>query len=253
MTTYISTNPSAAKQMKGRRLVAIVVAVCLLGWLVIHLARTREPSYEGRTLTEWLATGEKGEWLEPSSPHAYGFVEKSCAPIQAIGKKGIPTLLGLLKAHDSKTKAHDPKPRRFFVSLHDRQTLDHLQSLPDWFKQEMGVRGFTILGKDGISAVPELIKLLDDVTGDTGDNSVSFAASQALEQLLSSARKDKAICLPALRTVLNDSDGEWPLLAANRITAWFPEEAEKAGVYKKFPQLKPSSTNNVQTNAPAAK
>jgi len=232
--------------MKRARLITIVVAVLLFGWLTIHLARNKEPSYEGRTLTEWLATGEKGEWLEPSSPHAYWFVAKSCAPIQAIGTNGIPTLLGLLKAHDS-------KPKRFFVSLHDRQSLDHLRSLPDWFKQEMGVNGFAVLGKDGISAVPELVKLLHDGTGDNGDNSVSFAASQALEHLLNCVRDDKAICLPALRTVLNDPDGEWPLLAAYRIKDWFPEEAEKAGVYKKFPELNPASTNNVQTNAPAAK
>jgi hypothetical protein len=44
--------------MKRLRLIAMAVAVFLLGWLVIHPARSKEPTYQGRALTEWLRTGD---------------------------------------------------------------------------------------------------------------------------------------------------------------------------------------------------
>ena len=222
--------------MKRLRLIAIVMAIVLLGWLVIQLLRTKEPSYQGRTLTEWLQTGEKGEWVRPNSPHYYPLVTKSVAPVKAIGTNGIATFLRLIQAHDSKLK-------RFIRSLHDRQSLIDLRFLPDWEKQNMGIRGFMILGTNAISAVPALLQLMHDGNGDA-----AFGASYVLFGVLESFQRNKDICLPVLLKLLNDSDRDNQLSAANCMNAWFPGEAKKAGVYKKFPQLKPSNTSDIQIN-----
>jgi hypothetical protein len=218
------------------RLIVIVVAVFFLGCLAMHL--TKEPSYQGRPLTEWLQTGEKGERLGPTSPHYYQLVTKTEIPIQTIGTNGIPTLLRLIQAHDSKA-------RRAFLTWLDRQRWITLRPLPDWEKQNMGVRGFGLLGSNALPAVPALVQLTHDGNGD-----VAFTAGYVLFLVLDSFRRDKDISLPVLRQLLDDSDPEMQLNAANTMAVWFPEEAEKADVYGKIPQLRSSSTNIDQTHQP---
>jgi hypothetical protein len=219
--------------MRRLRLIAIVVAILFLCCLVIHF--TKEPSYQGRTLTEWLQTGEKGERLGPTSPHYYQLVTKTVVPIQTIGTNGIPTLLRLIQAYDSKA-------RRTFISWLDRQRWTTLRPLPDWEKQNMGVRGFGLLGTNALSAVPALIQLTHNGEGD-----VAFTAGYVLFLVLDSFRRDKDISLPVLRQLLNDSDPVMQLNAANTMAVWFPEEAEKADVYHKFPQLRSSSVQTAST------
>ena len=221
------------------RLIAVVMAVFFLGCLVIRL--NKAPTYQGRTLTEWLQTGEKGGRLGPTSPHYYQFVTKTAVPIQTFGTNAIPTLLRLIQASDSKA-------RRSFLSWLDGQRWIALQPLPDWEKRNMGVRGFGLLGTNALSAVPALVQLTHD-----GNADVAFTAGYVLFLVLDSFRGDKDISLPVLRQLINDSDPTMQLDAANTLAVWFPEEAEKSDVYNRFPQLRDSSTPVVQTDPTANK
>jgi len=202
-----------------RRILGIGVAVFLLFWLVIHPARPNEPSYRGRTLTDWLQTDENGKRLGPTSQHYYLIVTNSMVAIQAIGTNGIPTLLKLIQAHDS-------KPKIVLLSWLAHQRWLHTRVLPDWEKHNMGIRGLRILGTNAASAVPALIQLTHDGNGD-----VRFDAGYGLFVLLEECfRHDRDVCLPILLSLSNDSDSGMQFSAANTMAIWFPEEAEKAGV-----------------------
>ncbi|MDB6122823.1 MAG: hypothetical protein JWQ71_1816, partial [Pedosphaera sp.] len=94
--------------MKRLRLILIIVALLVVGWLVFRPARPKEPSYQGKRLTEWL------EYLDQSSfgPRTYpSFSRRQSATteeyktakraIQSIGTNAIPTLLRIMADRDS--------------------------------------------------------------------------------------------------------------------------------------------------------
>jgi hypothetical protein len=218
----------------------MVAAIFVIGLMVIYRTRTQEPSYHGRTLTDWLQTGQNGRRLGPSSPHYYPFVSSAVVPVQAIGTNGIPTLLSLIRTQDSKVK-------HFILTLSERHTWIKLPLLPDWEKQNMAVRGFMILGTNAISAAPELIQIIHEGNGDA-----PFAATYILFSVLKSVYLlgdgSRNLSLSILQELLHDSDRDVQLNAANCLRVWFPEEADKTGLYKRFPQLKAPSTNNLEND-----
>jgi hypothetical protein len=115
----------------------------------------------------------------------------------------------------------------------------------------MAVTGIEILGKDATPAIPALIRLTRQ-----GDMETRTCALISLESI----RPPKEVFLPVLITLLNNSDKSdrdpEPSLgwrAANILNNLYPEEAEKAGVYKKFPELKPAGANASQITLPHAK
>ena len=81
----------------------------------------------------------------------------------------------------------------------------------------MGVRGFEALGTNAISAVPALIQLTHD-----GNGAVGFDALFSLFIVLDCFHRDKDICLPVLLKLLNDSDRDMQLSAANTMAVLVP-------------------------------
>lgn len=240
-TTTLSAEPPAGSSMKRLQSTGVAAAVFLLGCWTVYLARIKEPSYQGRTLSQWLQTGDKGERLGPTSQHDYQVVTRTGSPIRSIGTNGIPTLLRLIQTHDSRLK-------RSCLSWLARHQSIKSRLLPDWEKQNMGVRGFGILGTNAISAIPALVQLTHNRNGD-----VQFTAGYVLFLVLGSLRHNKDVCMPVLQVLLDDSDRTIRLEAANTMAVWFPDEAGKAGVYQTFPQLKPPGTNNIPTNGQVLK
>ena len=178
-----------------------------------------------------METGENGGRLGPTSPHDYRLVAISKTPLQTIGTNGIPTLLRLIQTHDSKS-------RRALLSWLDRQRWITLRALPDWEKQNRGVRGFCLLGTYGLVAVPALIRLSHN-----GHDDVAFTAAYALFSVLDSVRADPAVALPILRQLMCEGAPDTQLNAANTLAVWFPREAGRAGVYTQFPELRLSNAN----------
>jgi hypothetical protein len=79
--------------MKRLQIIAIAVAVLLTGLLVIHLATPSEPSYQERTLTQWVREYSR---LRTFDVPFQGLEESrsNCEhAIQEIGPAAIPTLL----------------------------------------------------------------------------------------------------------------------------------------------------------------
>jgi HEAT repeat protein len=106
--------------------------------------------------------------------------------------------------------------------------LTGLLNDPNRSIQINAAHGLEQYGPDAKMAVPVLVQLLGDE-----DRSVSDTVRRALTKI--------------------DPDGRAREISDEITSQLFPEAAEKAGVYKEFPQLKISSTNNVSTNAPVAR
>lgn len=78
---------------KRRTLIAIgIIAFTALAWLFM---RPSQPTYDGETLTHWIAVLGSSDTDEEA--HAF-------AAIQAIGTNGLPTILRLLESGDSGMK-----------------------------------------------------------------------------------------------------------------------------------------------------
>src|SRR4051812_23901697 len=86
--------PHNTAMKRPRILFFVTVGILLLtfGWFV---SRTREPSYQGRTLTEWLRSAAD------TYPEADS---EEVRAIHHIGSNAIPTLLAYAAAKDSPVK-----------------------------------------------------------------------------------------------------------------------------------------------------
>lgn len=136
----------------SRILLFTVVGILLLafGWFVL---RPREPSYQGKTLTEWLTNA----YEMFSYPDACG---ESVRAVRHIGPSAIPTLLNYASAKDSRLK-------RALLQWNDTHPTISLPLSSQFELHILAERGLYILGPDAKEAVPELVRLLkhddDDV------------------------------------------------------------------------------------------
>jgi hypothetical protein len=216
--------------MKRVRIIVIAVFVLLGGGLSVCLHQTREPRYQGRTLTEWLK-------LAGAAPDYSVTVREATNAVKRIGTNAIPFLLKKISTRDSRFK-------RRLMALIDRQSIFHFHLTDEDEEVWLGATGFFILGKDAVSAVPALGELAK-----SPDPGVSGIAFMCIEQM----DPDKEIYLPVLLGLLSHSTKTLEMYARPRaaeiLIYRFPEEVEKAGVYKIYPRMKPATTNAVSTNA----
>jgi hypothetical protein len=131
---------------KLRVKLVVLVAVLAAGALTIHYS-TREPSADGRTLSEWLDL-----WIN----HQTGPVATDVTnAVRKIGVKGIPALLDRLEARDPAWRVwlEEKWPASFRKSRWPHS--------PDAENIKAEV-GFAILGPQAAPAIPELAKMLLD-------------------------------------------------------------------------------------------
>ena len=127
---------------------AVVLLAMVAGILILTPAREPEPVYEGKTLSEWLLFYERHDPADQEAANRVGPV------IRQTGTNAIPTLLHMLRAHDSdlKIKVFSWVSERRLLGFHytPAETLNRRASL-----------GFQFLGPRASNAVPELVKILD--------------------------------------------------------------------------------------------
>src|ERR1700722_11148009 len=187
--------------MKRLRIILILLVVFLAGALVIYLVQPKEPSYQGRTLSEWINDYDfAGTWPNRIDPVQQSNKQTAIHAIKEIGTNAVPTLLMWLKAKDRPFKGK-------LNSLLDKQTVIHFRFASAARLNGLARSGFAMLGKDGMPAVPSVLQLM---------NTTNF------QDQISAAQ-----CL-------------WMITKDNQ------EEAEKIGVYKEYPWLKPSHTNTLR-------
>jgi len=141
---------------KTRRYLLVTLLIAVLGfasWLLLR--PDPEPSYQGKPLSYWLEGLALG-----STPPA-----QANEAVRQIGTNAIPTLLRMLKMRDSNFKLNFIH----FASKHHVISMNYLSYI--WFRTAEirhyeAISGFTCLGSQARSAVPELIKLLADPSKD---------------------------------------------------------------------------------------
>lgn len=213
-----------SKRLRIAVALLFVSVITLVAWrvLVSPPPEPKEPSLQGRTLTDWIEEsgttytsfrGPKGS--DPRNQTARNAVKQ-------IGTNGIPTLLKMIQAQD-------PPPKARFISWANRTgTPIHFRDATELWS--LAHEGFTILGKDAADATPSLIALARGP-----DPALSFRALFCLPLI----NPDKKDLLPILIQFIHDpAFHNIQVNAASLLRSYYPDEAEAAGVYDLFPAFR---------------
>ena len=218
--------------MKRLRLILLLLLVVIGVLLAFQLFENREPRYQGRSLTQWLEGYSDGV-ASVDDPNLRGRIDESRDAVRHIGTNAVPFLLKKLSARET------PVERRL-KKLAGSQSWIHFHFAN---RRPLAYLGFHILGEEARGAAPALARLTRH-----RDREVRFFALESLQSL----NLDAPALLPTLLQIIHDPDPDIRSIAAQILSNLSPEEAEKAGVYHEFPELKLMSTHLPPTNAPIA-
>jgi hypothetical protein len=168
-------------------LAVLVVAIAgVIAWQVMH----REPVYEGKHLSKWLA--DLAMEASPSQD------EPACA-VRAIGTNSLPWMMAMVRSTD-------PAWKRAVLAFNAKQRFIRIAVRPANVARFDAVQGYRVLGSAAKGSVPELIHLLETEPSPQVRSSIA----QALGAIGPAARA----AIPALRKAAQDNDKELRLNAA---------------------------------------
>jgi hypothetical protein len=136
--------------MKRLSIIVILVAVLIAGWAALRSGGPKEPSYQGRTLSQWIRSKEGANEIH------HALVE--------MGTNTVPILVQWLKTTDSTIKIR-------LNRLLGKQKFFHFRFQTADDTRFIAYKGFTILRHDAIRAIPDLIRLT--ASHDPGQAAVS--------------------------------------------------------------------------------
>jgi len=216
-------------------IVPLVVAAALFAWIYF----TREPSADGRTLTEWLRVG--------TETMADDYTEVTNA-VRKIGAAAVPTLLTKLRAENPAWKLKlDNEWGRKILPYHWLDSAGHQNAEAEY--------GFSILGTQAILALPELSRMCLDTNrfssplygsgvclGYIGPKALPFLKA-ALTNQNSEVRRRAASGIVATREMARQS---WPeILALRNESDWRVAQTILAGTAGR---LSEAEMLNISTN-----
>jgi hypothetical protein len=151
------------EQMKLRHGIALL-ALGLVALIIAYSTPPRtppEPSYAGRTLTQWIAPDPIHVGEPIRSPEA-------CAAIRHIGTNALPCLLAWLGADPeytpTKERAH-VLLRKLPKAITPKLVLRWAESDKVDLRLRAAPMAFKVLGPDAVPAVPQLERLASDHRG----------------------------------------------------------------------------------------
>lgn len=226
--------------MKRIRFTIIMIATMVLGFVTIAIFRSREPRYQGRTLTQWLEAGEIASVQIYSRSSRGQTVEGTVAPawqeasnaVRQMAPDTVPLLVKWFQAEDSAIKVKLADWLRQHPSM-------HFQIASAESRRGLAMVGFRLLGSEARPAWPALVKLTD-----APDTKLRILALRSLYD----SNADPEILLPVLLHLIHDPQFGLQVTAANLLHQRFPEEAEATDIYERFPNLKHISTERSITN-----
>jgi HEAT repeat protein len=135
---------------RRRITILLLAAVLLLSAVFVVLRPAPEPSYQGKTLSAWLTTGNIGHPI----PEAITMV------IRNIGTNGIPFLLEWIQYEPSAWKI---KLNKLSAVILDRQLFENQLASARKRAIRAGL-AFEILGPEANTAIPDLIRIMNTST-----------------------------------------------------------------------------------------
>jgi hypothetical protein len=135
--------------MPKRRLIIGILALGIIAALIFTLTRPREPSYQGRSLSQWLEIASDKRDTPESKP-----AEEA---IRQIGTNALRILMGWIQEEAPRWKG------RLFYTVHEMFRKTGLPWRPDSQEgrdQKKAVTGFRVLGPRAEAAIPDLMELM---------------------------------------------------------------------------------------------
>ena len=167
----------------------------------VSLTRSKEPSYQGKKLTQWL---EELPDLEPElqgDAELHRWKDVFCH----MGSNAVPFLLKMIQANDSALKAK-------VIDWAERHDVSALRLERAAFRQDQAAIAFRLLGSHARPAIPELVSLMKQARENGGSAAYALAGigqeavlplSEALTNQTVEIRTSAAFALCGL----NDADG----------------------------------------------
>jgi hypothetical protein len=221
--------------MRKRYFMAIATLL-LVSWTILHLTISREPRYQGRSLSLWLGDYQRTFWQQiRTRPHdsqldtnVPAMSEGPAIAVRHIGTNAIPYLLKKLRA-DETVLEHG------LTTLLGRRPIIRLRFADHDMERVHGSEGFMILGREALGAVPALVELTKDPF-----DGIRYRALYSLYYI----NPEPETFVPVLVRMVHDSNFQVRDLSAEILARLFPEAAEKENVYMNFPWLKRSTSTN---------
>ena len=203
-------------RMNRPRLKIILFCAVLAGSFFALLCSTREPMADGRTLSEWLRLGT--EYQVPARMDAadsFAWRSEITNAVLKIGPQAIPVLLEKLKAEDAAWKFK-------FYNSWTEQFLPYRWLRAARYREDEAYFGFSCLGTQAVTAIPELTKMLS-VPGKSHQSAtvLAYLGPAAWPILKSGLTNPSANIRAASLTGLTDSHIDlqdvWPQVLARRL------------------------------------
>jgi hypothetical protein len=188
--------------MAGRKRAALVAALAIvLGIVSFEALRLREPSYQGKSLTKWLAIiDEDTDEISEELYHA----------VQQMGTNAVPHLLKLLQRRPSPTR------ERFYKLVNFVFRTELSDDTEVFLAYRRGLAGFQALGPRAKVAIPELISLLEDGDGLPVIEALGYLGADASAPLMgcleSKNPETRSRAVDALNTLGTNAEPAIPLL-----------------------------------------
>jgi len=183
-----------------KRLILALLVCGLVTAFVAFLSKHTEPSYNGKTLTQWINIYcwpynptvadllPRKTFFEDSEPRQ----NEAADAIRHIGTNAVPTLLDWMDKDFRvawKYKLRAALPKR----LQNSHSVDWWLVAQDHYRVDRALRGFHILGSNAAPAVPELTRRMMTRNSDSG-----VSAAMALGNM-------GGVGLPALLSALTNT------------------------------------------------
>jgi HEAT repeats len=172
---------------RGRVLIAVaaIAVLAVLAWTVLR-SSAPEPVYQGKPLSYWLQGYDVGPAMNMVS------VKEADEAVHAICTNAIPTLLQMLRAHDSPLKTE----LLVWAKRHHIPGIHYARPINLNFEASLA---FYALGSQATNAIPDLIDILDQ---NISDGSINWTAA-----VLGSMGPRAAAAVPALLRVPKNTNG----------------------------------------------
>ena len=170
--------------MSRRSIIPILLLFIGITAMSVYCFADREPVYEGKHLSKWLA-----DLSTESSPSQ----DKPACAVRAIGTSALPWLTTMVRSTD-------PAWKRAVLAFNAKQRVIRIAVTPANVVRFDAVQGYRVLGSTAKGNVPGLIHLLE--------TEPSPQVRSSIAQALGAIGPAASAAIPALRRAAQDNNKE---------------------------------------------